>query len=431
MSRIPAILIVGAMAAAMSPTGSTADATGAPGDVTLRIVSRDATGKQLRYAYSQDISDDGRSVLLDTGFRGLRLKNLNSGALTRVDLRDNGSAPIHDGRDGQLAGDARRVVFTTFAERMTPETDTNSELDVFVRLLGTGRTEMVSVAVTGAAAGNDTSGYPAISPGGRYVTFRSLADDLVPGDANVKGDVFVRDLRTATTRLVSVSDDEQPANGGSWESAVSRDGRYVAFTSDANNLVEGDTNDRQDVFVRDLVEQTTRRVSVGSDGTEADRRGQHVEISGDGRYVTFSSRARTLSPQDTRQDHDIFVHDLVLGTTEWVSVFDGRSQAGTSLGPAISEHGHFVAFSSTRDGAASAVCSADHNVYLWNRTTKTARCLSPTYDGSATEGEQSYGASIDAHGNTVTFTSTVWTLVPRDANRNEEDAFLWRRSVQD
>jgi Tol biopolymer transport system component len=128
---------------------------------------------------------------------------------------------------------------------------------------------MVSVDLTGAAAGNDASLYPAISPGGRYVTFSSLADDLVAGDANGQGDVFIRDLRTATTRLVSVSDDEQPASGGSWESAVSRDGRYVAFTSDASNLVEGDTNDRQDVFVRDLVEQTTRRVSVGSDGAEA------------------------------------------------------------------------------------------------------------------------------------------------------------------
>jgi Tol biopolymer transport system component len=205
----------------------------------------------------------------------------------------------------------------------------------------------------------------------------------------------------------------------------------VAFTSDATNLVQGDTNDSADVFVRDLVEQTTRRVSVASDGSQADRWSGHVAISGDGRYVTFASAASTLSPRDPRRDADIFVHDLASGRTRWVSELGGRTQGGTSLGPDISEHGRFVVFNSSQDRVdVSSVCSADHNVYLWDRSTRTTRCLSPTYDGSDTYGEVSYGAQIDAHGTAVAFTSTVYRLVPHDVDVNAPNVFLWRRPVE-
>jgi Tol biopolymer transport system component len=433
-STIPGLLIAGLVVAAVPATGVGARATSSPTDGSLRIVSRDENGHVLSIAHSQDISDDGRSVLLygSTGEGGgLLLKDLDNRALTRVDLRDNGSEMRGPGgTDAQLSGNASRVVFTTHDTRMTSRRDTNGEQDVFVRRLGVSRTHLVSIAVSGAA-GNDKSMYPAISASGRYVTFRSRADDLVDNDDNRRGDIFIRDLRLHRTRLVSVSDDEQPANGGSWESAVSRDGRYVAFTSLATNLVAGDTNDVSDVFVRDLVEGTTRRVNLSSDGAQATHRGEHVAISGDGRYVAFASRASTLSPNDRWLDFDIFMHDLVLGTTRWISVLGGGREASTALAPDVSEHGRFVAFNSTHHRSdPSTGCGGEHAIYLWDRTIQTARCLSPTYDGVPADGD-SLGASIDAHGNAVVFTSDVANLVQHDPNGAEWDAFLWRRSVPD
>jgi Tol biopolymer transport system component len=159
-------------------------------------------------------------------------------------------------------------------------------------------------------------------------------------------------------------------------------------------------------------------------------RGEHVAISGDGRYVAFASRANTLSPDDRWLDIDMFMHDLVLGTTRWISVLGGGSEASTALAPDVSEHGRFVAFNSTHYRSdVSNGCESGHAVYLWDRTTQTAECLSATYDGGSTLDGDSYGASIDAHGNAVVFSSSVHNLVQHDPNGAEWDAFLWRRSV--
>ena len=392
-------------------------------DSGLRIVSRDSGGRQLGFAYARDISGDGGAVLLAAG-GGMLLKDLDTGALRRVDLRDDGSAPVLGGQDASMSDGADAVVFVSYGTLFTSHADTNDESDVFLRRVGIGRTRLISVALDGSA-GTGKSMLPAISANGRYVSFRSKARDLVRTDVNRRADIFLRDLRSGTTRRVSVGDDEQPADGGSWESAVSNDGRFVAFTSEATNLVNGDTNDRQDVFVRDMVERTTTRVSVASDGTQPNSWSEHVDISADGRHVTFVSRATNLATGDTSSDHDVFVHDLASGNTAWISRLAGSSEEGTSLAPSISRHGRFVAFNSTQNTGPPGVCSAAHNVYRWDRTTQAATCLSRTFDGSIGSDENSYGASISAHGDSIVFTSSVPTLVPHDANANEEDAYLW------
>ncbi len=190
--------------------------------------------------------------------------------------------------------------------------DTNDSLDVFVRDRELGTTRRVSVSSTGAQG--DSGGFgPAISSAGRYVAFSSHASNLVSGDTNAAQDVFVRDRELGTTRRVSVSSTGAQGDSLSFDPAISSAGRYVAFSSDASNLVPGDTEGTVDVFVRDRDLGATRRVSVSSTGAQGNRISFEPAISSAGRYVAFSSAASNLVPGDTNDSLDVFVR--ILGVT--------------------------------------------------------------------------------------------------------------------
>jgi dipeptidyl aminopeptidase/acylaminoacyl peptidase len=191
-------------------------------------------------------------------------------------------------------------------------------------------TELVSVASDGTQ-GNSGSHAAAISADGRYVTFSSSASNLVEGDTNGIIDILVHDRKTGQTKLVSIASDGTQGNNDSGGSSISADGRYVAFFSSATNLVEGDTNGVQDCFVHDRVTGETTRVSVASDGTQANgasgspycycpRHG--ISISSDGRYVWFMSEADNLVEGDTNGLEDTFVHDRVTGETTVLEPID-------------------------------------------------------------------------------------------------------------
>jgi hypothetical protein len=236
--------------------------------------------------------------------------------------------------------------------------DTNDSADLFIRDRKLGTTRRASVSGTGAQ-GNSSSGRPAISSRGRYVSFSSTATNLVPGDTNAAQDVFVRDRKLGTTRRVSVSGTGAQGNSVSVDPAISSAGRYVSFSSFASNLVPRDTNAAQDVFVRDRKLGTTRRVSVSSTGGQGNSRsfGPPV-ISSAGRYVAFSSGASNLVAGDTNDSIDVFVRDRELGSTRRVSVSSTEAQGNrSSFSPAISSAGRYVAFSS----AASNLVPGDTN----------------------------------------------------------------------
>jgi Tol biopolymer transport system component len=244
-----------------------------------------------------------------------------------------------------LSADGRLVGFSSAATNLVPG-DTNAVPDVFVHDVQAGITQRVSVATGGVQAGG-TSTSPSLSDDGRLVVFWSTAADLAPGDGNAAEDVFVHDRETGVTERVSVAADGREGDGGSFHPSVSGDGRHVAFWSNAANLVPGDTNGWPDVFVRDRATGATERVSVASTGVQGLGLGlsDYPSISADGRFVAFQSQAANLVPGDTNVSSDVFVHDRSTGSTERVSVAaDGVQGDGHSYFPSIGADGRHVAF---------------------------------------------------------------------------------------
>lgn len=263
---------------------------------------------------------------------------------------------------------------------------------------------------------------PWVSGDGRYVAFDSDSATLVPGDTNGGRDVFVFDRATGVTTRITYGHNGEEADGQSQRPTLSGDGRFVAFWSDATNLVEHDDNGLGDSFVHDRLDGTTVRVSVDSSGSEANGESLRPVISADGQVVAFESSARDLlpgdilgRPADSNQARDIFVRDLAAGTTTRVSVgSDGAQGAADSVRPSISADGRYVAFHS-----AARLAPADRNaardVYVHDRSTGETTLVS---EGAVTT-ERAFGSfspSISADGRYIAFWSNATGLVPDDDN---------------
>jgi Tol biopolymer transport system component len=245
--------------------------------------------------------------------------------------------------------------------------DTNNTSDIFVYDTVANTPRRVSVGDNGTQE-NDQSNSPSISADGRYVAFESYASNLVSGDTNGTWDIFVYDTVANTTRCLSVDSNGTPGNSFSGLPSISADGRYVAFVSDASNLVNGDTNGADDIFVYDTVANTTRRVSVGDNGTEGNNDSWSPSISADGRYVAFSSNANNLVSGDTNGTDDIFVYDTVANTPRRVSVDDNGTQGNyLSYISSISADGSYVAFMSVASNLVSGDTNNDYDIFVYDR----------------------------------------------------------------
>ena len=267
--------------------------------------------------------------------------------------------------------------------------------------------DRVSVSAGGADPdGPSGIGGVAVSHDGRYVAFVSSATNLVPGVPSGTH-VYVRDVLTDATELVSVSSEEVPAESAASAPSMSADGRYVAFESDASNLVADDGNGYDDVFVRDRVSGTTERVSVATGGAEGDYLSVEPSISADGRHVAFTSGASNLVAGDGNGADDVFVHDRVTGTTERVSVETGGSEGPDledSATPSISGDGRYVAFSSY-DAFVYGDVNQNEDVYLRDRATGTTTMVSRTNGGDVSINGTTGAPSISADGRYVAFAS--------------------------
>ncbi|HET7856613.1 MAG TPA: PASTA domain-containing protein [Gaiellaceae bacterium] len=343
---------------------------------------------------------------------------------TRVSVAAGGAQANGHSLVPATSADGRFVAFYSEASNLVSE-DTNGVRDVFVHDRGTGTTTRESVDGSGGQA-NGQSFSPTMSADGRFVAFYSHASNLVAGDTNGADDVFVRDRTSRTTARVSVATGGTQANGGSYVPALSADGRFVAFLSDASNLVAGDTNRVRDVFVHDRATGTTTRVDLAPDGQEANVGSTGVAISGDGRFVAFASFASNLVVLDENEGSDIFVHDRAAATTERVNVYDPVTEAeGDSFRPAISADGRFVAFDSDAWNLVWGDLNIVADVFVHDRETGATTRVSVDDRGAEGNGP-SLAPTLSTDGRFVAFSSDASNVVAADTN-GSTDVFVHDR----
>lgn len=318
-----------------------------------------------------------------------------------------------------LAANGAIVVFGSFANDLIPH-DTNPGSDIFMRV--NGQTMLVSVNSSGVQANSD-SGDPWASADGRFVVFRSMATNLVPGDNNGHEDVFIRDMQSQLTTRVNVSTQGQEANGRTdYRARVSADGRYVVFASTATNLVPGDTNGMEDVFLRDMRTGLTTRVSMGVGNVEANGDSGDPDISASGRYVAFRSWASNIVPHDSNSRMDIFVADLRRGTMRRASVNAiGAESNGHSTFPSISHDGRYVTFRSNALNIVPGNVNGTYDAYIKDMKTSAVAQLnvsSQGVPGNAVDGNDCFcfAPLCTPDGRHVVFTSSDTNLVPNDTN---------------
>lgn len=329
-----------------------------------------------------------------------------------------GAGAAADGASDEpvASADGRVVAFQSSADNLS-DADDNAVQNVFARDLVAGGTVLVSRA-TGGPGGSEGSGRPSISGDGRFVAFSSRADTLYDDDYDMYLNVFVRDLATGTTTLVSraTGADGTAAQASSDGPAISQDGRFVAFESDADNLSTEDVDTVTNVYVRDLVGNTTTLVSragAGGDGASFE-----PSISADGRRVAFESLADNLSGEDDDNVKDVFVRDMVSGTTTLASRAAGAAGAAASDAAgssSLSADGRLVAFDSAADNLSDQDNDAVRNVFVRDIGSNTTTLVSRAAGAAGTGGDgPSFFPSISADGRLVTFDSAADDLSGED-----------------
>jgi Tol biopolymer transport system component len=294
---------------------------------------------------------------------------------------------------------------------------------------GGGHTILVTTGPHGEPS-DGTNLAVAISGDGRYVALDSAASTLVAGDTNNSLDIFVRDVKRKTTQRVSVTSQDRQISGNVYDPAISANGRFVVFGAESSTLVPGDTNAVADLFLHDRRSGSTRRVSVGTGGVQADGVSSDGSLSADGRYLAFTSMADNLVPGDTNGQADVFVRDLRRGVTSRVSVSSSGAQAVGGLGgyePQISAGGHQVVFTSFAPNVVPGDTNNISDVFVRDlRRRTTIRASVGSGGAQATGGLQGFGGgqgSISADGRVVTFDSYAQGLVD-DGSTAQSDAYV-------
>jgi Tol biopolymer transport system component len=348
------------------------------------MASTDASGNEGNdHSYYQTISADGRFVAFSSMANNLILpdtnaaadvflKDLHTGSIERVSTDSSGGEADAGSYNPDISSNGRYVAFISYAGNLVPG-DTNGVVDVFVKDTLTGSITRASTDAAGnevAMGGVD----PSISAGGRYVAFESYDANLVTGDNNLSSDIFVKDTFTGAITRVSTNSAGSEADANSTAPSISADGRYVAFTSWASNLVSGDTNGLSDIFIKDTLTGAVTRVSTDSSGGEANGMSDMASISADGRYIVFESLASDLVPGDLSGYRDVFAKDTLTGTVTRLSTdYNGNDADNQSYSPAISADGRWAAFGSD----ASDLVTNDTNGFADTFVAPTGAVCSP------------------------------------------------------
>lgn len=351
-------------------------------------------------------------------------------AEAQVERVSVGAAGVEANQDsasgGGIARDGQRVVFVSTATNLVLG-DTNGVQDVFLRDLAASATVRLSVNASGVQA-NLACGAPTLSADGQWSAFSSRATNLVPGDTNSIEDVFVKHVASGAVVLASVDSFGVAGNGPSRSPSLSADGRYVAFASLASNLVPGDTNATWDVFVHDRVTGATMRASVDSLGVQGNAESSAPALAGCGCCVAFTSSASNLVAVDTNLSSDVFVHDLSSGTTTCASL--GLAGIPAFLGAQrafLSADASLVGFDSASNDLVAGDTNLANDVFVlerWNGTLTRASVATGGGEGD----HMSFAGALSGDGRFVSFTSLASNLVPGDTNLRQ-DVFVHERAT--
>ena len=418
-----------------------------------QLVSVNAAGTNSGNNLSElpTLSADGRYVVFQSKASDLTatsdlnntfdvfVRDTQTGVTTLVSVNNAGTAAGNGAAfNASISADGRYVAFESYDSDLVSVADTNNLEDIFVRDMQTGTTKLVSINNAGIGAGNSASVYPCISANGRVVVFISYARDLAAPNLTIDYEqVYARDLQTNETKLVSIN---SAGTGGANAHAsmgtlpaLSDDGRFVAFDSQASNLVTNVLAFGGNVFVRDLQTNSTTLVSINSTGTEGANRDStpsNLRISGNGRFVAFESPATNLVAGITYQNGfgfrltNVFVRDLQAGTTRILTVNSAGTAATSGRAPAISADGRFVAYVTGFDPHEGG------QVFVRDRQTGVTTPVSVNTTGTGSGDSNSGFGSIEisADGRYVLFRSAAHnlTLVP-DTNTEVE---LFVRDLQ-
>lgn len=378
----------------------------APGTNIKISVGSDGSDLELGENERPSMSADGKVIAFSNETQDIFVRDVVAGTTTLSDIGLTGASV--SGVFPSISADGQHLAFLDV-----------STGDVLLRDLVNATTTKVNVDLSGGDADAD-GGVSVVSADGRYVAFSSYASDLVTGDGNSFADVFVRDIVTGVTTRISVNTGGGDANGISSPTGISDDGRYVIFGSEASDLVPGDGNGAGDVFVRDVVVGVTTRVSVDSNGGDANGGASSGSISGSGRHVTFVSGASDVVVGDGNAQLDVFVRDLSSGVTSRVSVDSNRGDAnGFSFSGDISDDGRHVAFGSAASDLVASDGNGENDVFVRDLAAGVTTRVNLNIDGTETDGDYRFGLgeiAIDAEGSRIAFDSSAPNLVIGDSS---------------
>ncbi|MBP6912673.1 MAG: peptidoglycan-binding protein [Candidatus Pacebacteria bacterium] len=342
------------------------------------------------------------------------MHDTQTGVTTRVSVNTAGDEADLGGSYYDISTDGRYVVFISSSTNLVAG-DTNNKTDIFVRDTQLNTTTRVSVSTAGVE-GDDHASLSSMSSDGRYVAFSSNATNLVVGDTNNKGDIFVRDTQLNTTTRVSVSTAGVESNDSSQPNTISNDGRYVAFTSLATNLVANDINSKTDIFLRDTQTNTTTRISVDSNGLEPNDDSYLYSYSFVYPYFVFESYATNLVADDTNGVQDIFIHNIQTGETSRVSVSSAGVEGDTdSYYGTTSSDGRYVFFYSEATNLVANDTNANADVFVHDTQTGTTSRLSLDSNGAEING-YSGEAYVAYSGDYLVYSTDATTVVAGDTN---------------
>ncbi len=314
-----------------------------------------------------------------------------------------------------ISKDGRFVAFESNATNLGGSD--NSAAQIYVHDRQTGSTTLVSERTGGGQGGNAGSSDPAISGNGRFVVYQSKASNLVADDTNGGWDVFLFDRNSGETTRVSVVSNGAQANRASTDPDISADGTVIVFESKATNLAKNDTNRRQDVFSHNLTTGKTNRVSVTSLERQANGDSANPTVNGNGLFIAFQSTATNLVGADPGYELDVFLRDVKKGKTIQVSLTNrGEQAAGSSLDPTISSSGRYVAFESSAKNLSTKDKDSKLGSYVRDRIQKKTRIVSLKSNGSSAYGDSSDPA-ISGDGRFVAFESTAAKIVASDSDK--------------